>query len=95
MVLCEILTLHAKLDPPHFSLCLLRISAGSFIGGILYKKFGGLITLRIFSVFALFSAFIYFVLYVLYLKHKISDTRNNVKWRQPDDAQNHCVIADT
>ncbi|XP_070518126.1 major facilitator superfamily domain-containing protein 6-A-like [Cardiocondyla obscurior] len=71
------------------------ISAGSFIGGILYKKFGGLITLRIFSVFALFSAFIYFVLYVLYLKHKISDTRNNVKWRQPDDAQNHCVIADT
>lgn len=44
-------------------------AVGSLIGGILYKKVGGAITLRIFSAIAAFSALMYFVLHTLYLKH--------------------------
>ena len=44
---------------------------GSLVGGILYKKFGGAITLKIFSILAVFSAFMYFILYTSYLKYKI------------------------
>ncbi|XP_011871576.1 PREDICTED: major facilitator superfamily domain-containing protein 6-like [Vollenhovia emeryi] len=43
---------------------------GSLGGGFLYKTFGGIITLRIFSVLAALAALIYFILYTLYLKHK-------------------------
>lgn len=88
---------------------------GSLIGGILYKKVGGSMTLRIFSGLAVFSAFMYLVLYTLYLKHKIPgkesefngtwwiffnalssvvDTRKNVEWRKPDDAQRNCAVAE-
>ncbi|XP_011058036.1 PREDICTED: major facilitator superfamily domain-containing protein 6-like [Acromyrmex echinatior] len=72
----------------------LGYALGSLVGGILYKKFGGAITLKIFSMFAAFSAFMYFILYSSYLKHKIPDTQNNVEWRKPDDAQRHCVVAE-
>ncbi|KYN10395.1 Major facilitator superfamily domain-containing protein 6 [Trachymyrmex cornetzi] len=75
----------------------LGLSVGSLIGGILFKKFGGIMTLRIFSVFAAFSALTYFVLHIFYFKlfkYK-TDTRNNIKWRELDDAQKHCNIADT
>ncbi|CAL1674196.1 unnamed protein product [Lasius platythorax] len=70
-------------------------AVGSLIGGILYKKVGGAITLRIFSLLAAFSALMYLILHNLYLKHKTPDTRNNVEWRKPDDAQRHCDIAET
>lgn len=99
-------------------------AVGSLIGGILYKKVGGAITLRIFSILAAFSALMYFILHNLYLKDRtpgkdsvifkslrydfrtlqkkiinfllfIADTRNNVEWRKPDDAQKHCVVAET
>ncbi|CAD1475640.1 unnamed protein product, partial [Heterotrigona itama] len=41
---------------------------GSLIGGILYKLFGGITTLRIFSSIAATTAFIYLILYLTYLK---------------------------
>lgn len=72
----------------------LGFAIGSLIGGILYKKVGGATTLKIFSVLAAFSAFMYFILHILYLKHKTPDTRNNVEWRKPDDAQKHCDVAE-
>ncbi|KYQ46344.1 Major facilitator superfamily domain-containing protein 6 [Trachymyrmex zeteki] len=75
----------------------LGLSIGSLISGILFKKFGGIITLRIFSVFAAFSALTYFILHILYFKqfkHE-TDTRNNIKWRELDDAQRYYNIADT
>ncbi|EFN78175.1 major facilitator superfamily domain-containing protein 6 [Harpegnathos saltator] len=68
---------------------------GSLIGGILYKKVGGAITLRIFSTFAAVCALMYFILHTLYLKHKMSDTRNKIEFRKPDDAREHCVVAET
>ncbi|KYN40874.1 Major facilitator superfamily domain-containing protein 6, partial [Trachymyrmex septentrionalis] len=71
----------------------LGFSVGSLIGGVLFKKFGGTMTLRIFSVFAAFSGLTYFVFHIFYFKHK-TDTRNNIKWRELDDAQKHCNIAD-
>ncbi|KYN13716.1 Major facilitator superfamily domain-containing protein 6 [Trachymyrmex cornetzi] len=74
----------------------LGFSVGSLIGGILFKKFGGIMTLRIISVFAAFSALTYFVFHIFYFKqfqHK-TDTRNNIKWRELDDAQKHRNIAD-
>lgn len=45
-------------------------AVGSLVGGILYKKVGGSMTLRIFSGLAALSAFIYLILYTLYLKRK-------------------------
>ncbi|KYN21864.1 Major facilitator superfamily domain-containing protein 6 [Trachymyrmex cornetzi] len=74
----------------------LGLSVGSLIGGILFKKFGGVMTLRIFSVFAAFSALTYFVLHIFYFKqfkHK-TDTRNNIKWKELDNAHKHCNIVD-
>ncbi|XP_026827205.1 major facilitator superfamily domain-containing protein 6 isoform X2 [Ooceraea biroi] len=74
-------------------------AVGSLIGGILYKKLGGALTLRILSVLAAFSALMYFILHTLYLKHvtpafSVADTRSNVEWRKPDDAQKHCATAE-
>ncbi|XP_071626340.1 major facilitator superfamily domain-containing protein 6-like [Temnothorax longispinosus] len=68
---------------------------GSFITGVSYKSFGGTITFRIFSAFAAFSALTYFIFHVLYLKHKTPDSRNNVEWKNPDDARKHSVVAET
>ena len=53
-------------------------SIGSLIGGILFKKFGDIMTLRIFSVFAAFSALTYFVLHIFYFKHKTGKELNNL-----------------
>ncbi|KAL6263024.1 hypothetical protein P5V15_005820 [Pogonomyrmex californicus] len=69
-------------------------AVGSLIGGVLYKKVGGAKTLQIFSVLAALSAFMYFVLHILYLKHRTPDTRNNVEWKKPEDAQRHCDVAE-
>ncbi|XP_011868134.1 PREDICTED: uncharacterized protein LOC105562158 isoform X2 [Vollenhovia emeryi] len=44
-------------------------------------------------VLAALAALIYFILYTFYLKHKTTDTRSNVKWGKPDEAQEHCVTA--
>ena len=46
----------------------LGFAIGSLIGGILYKLYGGIITLRIFSSIAATTAFIYLILYLTYLK---------------------------
>ncbi|XP_071563593.1 major facilitator superfamily domain-containing protein 6-like [Temnothorax nylanderi] len=70
-------------------------AVGSFIIGVSYKSFGGTITMRIFSAFAAFSALTYFIFHVLYLKHKTPDSRNNVEWKNPDDARKDCVTAET
>ncbi|XP_077266793.1 major facilitator superfamily domain-containing protein 6-like [Temnothorax americanus] len=70
-------------------------AVGSFIIGVLYKTFGGTITMRIFSVFAALSALTYFILYISYIKHKTPDSRNNVEWETPDDAHRYCVVAET
>ncbi|XP_020278961.1 major facilitator superfamily domain-containing protein 6 isoform X2 [Pseudomyrmex gracilis] len=70
-------------------------AVGSLIGGLLYKKVGGAITLRIFSILATFSALMYLILHISYLKYKTPDTRNNVEWRKPEDAQKQCVVAET
>ncbi|XP_011261876.2 major facilitator superfamily domain-containing protein 6 [Camponotus floridanus] len=70
-------------------------AVGSLIGGILYNKVGGAITLRIFSILAIFSALMYLILHNLYLKYKTPDTRNNVEWKKPEDARRHCVVAET
>ncbi|XP_011688768.1 PREDICTED: major facilitator superfamily domain-containing protein 6-like isoform X2 [Wasmannia auropunctata] len=67
---------------------------GNLMGGILLKKFGGALTLQIFSIFAAFSALMFLLLYITYLKHKIPDTRNNIEWRTPEDAREHCVAAE-
>ncbi|XP_011164629.1 major facilitator superfamily domain-containing protein 6 [Solenopsis invicta] len=72
----------------------LGYALGSLIGGILYKKVGGATTLRILSGLSAFSAFMYLILHILYLKHKTPDTRNNVEWRKPEDAQRHCAVAE-
>lgn len=48
----------------------LGTSIGSLIGGLLYNKFGGIMTLRIFSTFAAFSALMYFMVHTFYLKYK-------------------------
>lgn len=50
---------------------ILGFAIGSLIGGILYKLFGGVTTLRIFSSIAAITAFIYFILYLKYLKDMI------------------------
>lgn len=68
---------------------------GSLIGGILYKLFGGVTTLRIFSSIAAITAFIYLILYVLYLKDIIPDTKNNVEWKTPEEAQKKCTVAES
>ncbi|KAG5313455.1 MFD6A protein, partial [Acromyrmex insinuator] len=59
----------------------LGFSVGSLIGGVLFKKFGGIMTLRIISVFAAFSALIYFVFHIFYFKqfkHKTGKEINNL-----------------
>jgi len=56
-------------------------SIGSLIGGVLFKKFGGVMTLRIISVFAAFSALIYFVFHIFYFKqfkHKTGKELTNL-----------------
>ncbi|KOC59868.1 Major facilitator superfamily domain-containing protein 6-B, partial [Habropoda laboriosa] len=68
---------------------------GSLIGGILYKLFGGVTTLRIFSSIAIVTAFLYFILYVLYLKDRTPGTKNNVDWKTPEEAQKQCTVADS
>ncbi|XP_024884622.1 major facilitator superfamily domain-containing protein 6-like [Temnothorax curvispinosus] len=70
-------------------------SVGNFIIGVSYKTFGGTITMRIFSAFATLSALTYFIFSVLCLKHETPGLRNNVEWKNPDDARKHCVIAET
>ncbi|XP_053977015.1 major facilitator superfamily domain-containing protein 6 [Hylaeus volcanicus] len=67
---------------------------GSLIGGIFYKIFGGVITLRIFSFTAAITAFMYLVLHVAYLKHMTPDTRRNVEWKTPEEAKDKCVVAE-
>ena len=68
---------------------------GSLIGGILYKQFGGVITLRIYSLIAVITAFLYLILYLLYLKHTTPDTKKNVEWKTPEEAQIQCATADS
>ncbi|KAK1120051.1 hypothetical protein K0M31_012779 [Melipona bicolor] len=67
---------------------------GSLIGGILYKLYGGIMTLRIFSSIAATTAFIYLILYLAYLKDVIPDTKNNIEWKTPKEAQKKCTVAE-
>ncbi|XP_018377515.1 PREDICTED: major facilitator superfamily domain-containing protein 6-like [Trachymyrmex cornetzi] len=67
---------------------------GNLVGSMLLKKFGGALTLQIFSIFAAFCALVYFALYITYLKHKLPGTRNNVEWKKSDDARKRFVVAE-
>ncbi|KAG7200607.1 hypothetical protein KM043_001165 [Ampulex compressa] len=69
-------------------------AVGSLIGGILYKEVGGVITLRIFSCIAAVSSVMYLILHESYLKHSTPDTRKNVEWKTPEEAQMQCAVAD-
>ncbi|XP_011065092.1 PREDICTED: uncharacterized protein LOC105152464 [Acromyrmex echinatior] len=69
-------------------------SIGSLVGSILLKKFGGALTLQIFSIFAAFCSLVYLLFYLIYLKHEIPGTQNNIGWKKPDDARKHCVVAE-
>ncbi|XP_076677986.1 major facilitator superfamily domain-containing protein 6 [Andrena cerasifolii] len=68
---------------------------GSLIGGILYDVYGGVTTLRIFSSVAAVTALLYLVLHQVYLKHVTPDTRRNVEWRTPEEANTECVTVDS
>lgn len=46
----------------------LGFAIGSLIGGLLYKIFGGVTTLRIFSLAAIVTAFMYLILHLMFLK---------------------------
>ncbi|KAG5331936.1 MFSD6 protein, partial [Acromyrmex charruanus] len=52
-------------------------AVGNLVGSMLLKKFGGALTLQIFSIFAAFCALVYFVLYITYLKHKLPGKNSN------------------
>lgn len=51
---------------------------GSLISGILYTNFGGVITLRIFSLLAACTSVLYFIFYITYLKHTIPETAHDI-----------------
>ncbi|KAI4477376.1 hypothetical protein M0804_012762 [Polistes exclamans] len=72
----------------------LGYAIGSLIGGILYKEVGGVLTLRIFATVALFSSLIYVILHITYLKHTTPDTRRNVEWKSPEEANIECTVAE-
>lgn len=50
---------------------------GNLMGSLLLKKFGGALTLKIFSVFAAFYALVYLLLYITYLKYKIPGKKSS------------------
>lgn len=95
----------SKVSPPGTSATVQGIVAGmddgfgfaigSLIGGILYKIFGGVVTLRIYSLLAAITAFAYLILYVLYLKDTTPDTKKNVEWKRPEEAQRDCAVAES
>ncbi|XP_031843125.1 major facilitator superfamily domain-containing protein 6 [Nomia melanderi] len=68
---------------------------GSLIGGILYKLFGGVTTLRLFSSLAAVTALTYLILHLVYLKHTMPDTKSTVEWKSPQEAKDTCVVAGT
>ncbi|XP_043488345.1 major facilitator superfamily domain-containing protein 6 [Polistes fuscatus] len=72
----------------------LGYAIGSLISGILYKQVGGVITLRIFATVAAFSSLIYIILHITYLKHTTPDTRRNVEWKSPEEANIECTVAE-
>ncbi|CAG5076595.1 Similar to Mfsd6: Major facilitator superfamily domain-containing protein 6 (Mus musculus) [Cotesia congregata] len=72
---------------------------GSFIGGILYKMIGGAMTLRLFSLLSILTAISYLILYVTILKDGMPKTKNessrdNIKWKSPQDAAEDCDTSD-
>ncbi|XP_033207938.1 major facilitator superfamily domain-containing protein 6-A [Belonocnema kinseyi] len=69
---------------------------GSLISGILYKNFGGVITLRIFTLLAAFTSILYLIFYVTYLKFTIPETDTKKKvWQSPENAASTCVHANS
>lgn len=49
-------------------------SIGSLIGGIFYKKYGGVTTLRIYATLAAVTSITYFILHVTVLKYAVPET---------------------
>lgn len=70
-------------------------AVGSLIGGILYEVFGGVVTMRVFSLCAIITAFMYLILHIVYLKDTTPDTKKDVEWKTPEEATNKCVVADS
>ncbi|XP_071581474.1 major facilitator superfamily domain-containing protein 6-like [Temnothorax nylanderi] len=72
----------------------LGMAVGNFVGSILLKKFGGALTLQIYSIFTVISALVFLLLYITHLKHKIPGTRNNIEWKMSYDARGRYVVAE-
>ncbi|KAJ8684289.1 hypothetical protein QAD02_020081 [Eretmocerus hayati] len=70
----------------------LGYALGSMIGGLLYREFGGAITMRIYACLALFSSITYLVFHLTYLKHAMptTDPKNKVEWKSPEEAAKAC-----
>ncbi|XP_015598871.1 major facilitator superfamily domain-containing protein 6 [Cephus cinctus] len=68
-------------------------SIGSLIGGILYKKLGGSMTLKILSTLAAATSFLYLVLHLLYLQYAMParTTKHDVEWKSVKQAAAECV----
>lgn len=49
-------------------------SIGSLVGGILYKKYGGVTTMRIYATLAAVTAIAYFISHVTFLKYAMPET---------------------
>ena len=47
---------------------------GSLIGGILYKEFGGALTMRIYATLAVLTSVAYLIMHLAYLKHAMPET---------------------
>ena len=53
------------------------------MGGILYKKYGGVLSLKIFSMIALTTGVIYLILYLIYLKNAMTENGEIYFWIIP------------
>ncbi|XP_011688857.1 PREDICTED: major facilitator superfamily domain-containing protein 6-like [Wasmannia auropunctata] len=67
-------------------------AVGNLVGSTLLKKYGGALTLQIYSICAAFCALMYFLLHITYLKHKTPGTQNNIEWEESDNAHEDIVL---
>ncbi|XP_014208100.1 major facilitator superfamily domain-containing protein 6-B [Copidosoma floridanum] len=70
----------------------LGFAIGSLIGGLLYKQFGGIFTLKIYSGLALVTSIAYTIIHLAYLRRVMpeTDTRKNIEWKSPNEAVISC-----
>ncbi|KAL7300046.1 hypothetical protein TKK_0007056 [Trichogramma kaykai] len=73
----------------------LGFALGSFIGGMLYKHYSGIVTLRIFASLAATASIVYLITHLTYLRHLMpaTNTRDKTEWKSPEEAAEVCVSA--